>query len=395
MKSLRKYRVSKKRNRRMRKTSISHKKRKINQVGGVIPPKLFEDLVTKYDSSNPSSENKLNEDLLKQLSPDQFVELVRRRSGLGFDLEKVIKDSEPALRSNYKAWYFQPDTVEELITKGKSHYWTKNGDLKRLMHGLSRLYVEINTEERKLNPAKAKAEDDARVAARTEKERREDLEWSKIPLSVRADMMGAMAIRYWRRETPAETAARKAKESAFDARLHEQRKRIGLPNLSSAASEASAASPRAQPAASSGARDAMVAEAARRRLTPDLLRRLNAETVAEIATRRAGIVPPADCVQAMVRAGVSSAGYRQEWTRDYLRDDLLEDPYFRSHPGHCDQIIDALVAMAAEADAQGARDAMDAEQEFDTLTETFNNLKISSGSPSSRYKSPTLRRSKR
>ena len=90
------------------------------------------------------------------------------------------------------------------------------------------------------------------------------------------------------------------------------------------------------------------------RLTFDSLRNLSAEVVAESATRRAGIVPSADCVQAMIRAGVSSAGYRQEWTRDVLREDIYDlqaDPYFQANRGHRDQIIDALVAMAAEADS--------------------------------------------
>jgi hypothetical protein len=87
------------------------------------------------------------------------------------------------------------------------------------------------------------------------------------------------------------------------------------------------------------------------RLTPDSLRNLSREAVAESATRRAGIVPSADCVQAMIRAGVMSVAYRQEWTRDVLREDLQENPYFQTNPGHRDQIIEALVAMAAEADS--------------------------------------------
>jgi hypothetical protein len=87
------------------------------------------------------------------------------------------------------------------------------------------------------------------------------------------------------------------------------------------------------------------------RLTPDSLRHLSRQEVAESATRRAGIVPSADCVQAMIRAGVNSLSYQQEWTRDVLRDDLQENPYFQAHRGHRDQIIDALLAMAAEADS--------------------------------------------
>ena len=155
MKSLRKYRVSKKRNRRMRKTSISNKKRKINQVGGLLDPQLFEDLLTKNDPSKRTSENKLNEDLLEQLSTDQFVELVRQRSGVGWRLEEAIREAAPALRSNYQAWYFQPDTVAELITKGKSVAALMKGDpsmtgeLRGIMNGLRKMYVEINTELRK------------------------------------------------------------------------------------------------------------------------------------------------------------------------------------------------------------------------------------------------------
>jgi hypothetical protein len=122
--------------------------------------------------------------------------------------------------------------------------------------------------------------------------------------------------------------------------------------------------------------------------------KLTHEGVAVLATRRAGIVPPDDCVRAMIRAGVTSVNYQREWTRAHIGDVLDASKYFRDHADHRVKIIDALVAMAAEADAQGAREAMDADPDFDTLTEKFNNLKISSGSPSSRHKSPTLRRSK-
>jgi hypothetical protein len=359
MKSLRKYRVSKKRNRRMRKTSISNKKRKINQVGGLLDPQLFEDLLTKNDSTKLTSKNKLNEDLLRQLSPDQFVELVRWRSGLGWDLEKVIKEAEPELRRNYQAWMFQPDTVEELITKGKSYqelitkgksYQQRmNGELQILMRGLQKLYREINTELRKLNPKKAQAEDDARVAAMKEEERLKSLKWSEKPLAVRADMMGMMAHSWRIPETERDRFERRAR--------------------------------------------AAEAEAARRMLTPDLLMGLNTKEVAVLATRRAGIVPPDDCVRAMIRARVTSVNYQWNWTPDHIGDVLNASKYFQDHLDHRDKIIDALVAMAAEADAQGAREAMDADPEFDTLTKQFNNLKISSGPPSSRHESPTSRRS--
>jgi hypothetical protein len=86
------------------------------------------------------------------------------------------------------------------------------------------------------------------------------------------------------------------------------------------------------------------------RLTPDSLKKLSAEEVAEAATRRAGISPPADCVQATKESGVKSLKYREEWKRDFLKDDLQTVEYFRANAGHCDRIIEALVAMAHEAD---------------------------------------------
>ena len=87
--------------------------------------------------------------------------------------------------------------------------------------------------------------------------------------------------------------------------------------------------------------------------TPALLKNLSAEKVADLATRRAGIVPPDDffCVQAIVESGVRSVSYREDWTRDVLRGCLESVEFFRANAGHCDRVIEALVAMAQDADS--------------------------------------------
>jgi hypothetical protein len=151
--------------------------------------------------------------------------------------------------------------------------------------------------------------------------------------------------------------------TAAEAAQAEFRQRASSGALDAMAADADAgprarpAAPRARPAASSAhaaaqtePQDEMVAVAARERLTPESLKNLTRQEVAELATRRAGIVPSAGCVQAMIRAGVSSLSYQQEWTREYLLSDLKDMPYFQNNPEDLDPIIDALLAMAAEAE---------------------------------------------
>jgi hypothetical protein len=85
------------------------------------------------------------------------------------------------------------------------------------------------------------------------------------------------------------------------------------------------------------------------KLTPESIRAMTTQQVAQEAAARAGIQPPDECVKAII-GKVYGKTYSMSWDDEDLNDALEDLPYFVSNRDHLQRIIDVLVAMKDEAD---------------------------------------------
>jgi hypothetical protein len=73
--------------------------------------------------------------------------------------------------------------------------------------------------------------------------------------------------------------------------------------------------------------------------------------IAEHAVKRAGLMPSADFVQAIIHGGINGHTLKRDWqSRPQLMANLQLLLPFNANAIHCNRIVDALIAMAAEAD---------------------------------------------
>jgi hypothetical protein len=87
-------------------------------------------------------------------------------------------------------------------------------------------------------------------------------------------------------------------------------------------------------------------------LTPDAIKKMSSNDIAVLATQRAGIVgaDTTDCVKAVRELEFSGRTFKKDWQGSTLLKTFVDSAYFQVHPTHRDKIIDALVAMRAEAE---------------------------------------------
>jgi hypothetical protein len=71
---------------------------------------------------------------------------------------------------------------------------------------------------------------------------------------------------------------------------------------------------------------------------------------AEAAARRAGICASSECLQAISARVSAAAMHEEDFNRESLLQSLQEEAYFQGNPAHCIQVVDALMAMRAEAE---------------------------------------------
>jgi hypothetical protein len=83
-------------------------------------------------------------------------------------------------------------------------------------------------------------------------------------------------------------------------------------------------------------------------LTPEAIKAMSPNFIAVLATQRADI-PSADCIRAVTELGFSGRTFRKDWQRETLLQEFANSDYFLANPAHADQVIDAMVAMRAEA----------------------------------------------
>jgi hypothetical protein len=87
-------------------------------------------------------------------------------------------------------------------------------------------------------------------------------------------------------------------------------------------------------------------------LTPEAIQKMSPNDIAERAAQRAGI-SSADCIKAVSEL-VSGKTFEKDWQEDALLKAFATSPYFQANSAHQKSIIDALVAMRAEAEAKAA-----------------------------------------
>jgi predicted RNase H-like nuclease len=85
-------------------------------------------------------------------------------------------------------------------------------------------------------------------------------------------------------------------------------------------------------------------------LTPEAIKAMSPNDIADLATQRADIAT-ADCIRAVSELAFSGRTWKKDWQRETLSQTFAKSAYFQAHPAHRDKIIDALVAMRAEAES--------------------------------------------
>jgi hypothetical protein len=78
---------------------------------------------------------------------------------------------------------------------------------------------------------------------------------------------------------------------------------------------------------------------------------MSSNDIAVLATQRAGIVSAdtADCIKAVTELEFSGRTFKKDWQGSTLLQTFADSAYFQAHPAHQTSIIDAMVAMRAEA----------------------------------------------
>ena len=86
------------------------------------------------------------------------------------------------------------------------------------------------------------------------------------------------------------------------------------------------------------------------KLTQATLEQMSSHDIAKEAVKRAGLMLSPDFIQAIIH-GINGRTYKRNWqSRPKLMADLQQLLPFNANASHCNQIVDALIAMAAEAD---------------------------------------------
>jgi hypothetical protein len=80
---------------------------------------------------------------------------------------------------------------------------------------------------------------------------------------------------------------------------------------------------------------------------------MSSNDIAVLATQRAGIVSAdtADCVRAVSELNLSGRTFKKDWQQNTLLVSFAQSAYFQSQSAHRDKVIEALVAIRAEAES--------------------------------------------
>jgi hypothetical protein len=88
-------------------------------------------------------------------------------------------------------------------------------------------------------------------------------------------------------------------------------------------------------------------------LTPGGIKKMSSNDISLLATQRAGIVraDTADCLRAVSKLELSGRTFKNDWQLSTLSQTFANSVYFQAQKAHRDEVINALVAMRAEAES--------------------------------------------